>query len=331
MLDVSRLMRIIPARDKPTKDTAKENHSTQGGQLAIFRCTLLRMKYLIYDSPSDAIYVGDEQPTNFMGHTHPDILAGQVSVWHEVTVPTTIVDAAVQVFILRMSKYPFAEINSAVNQIVAQYNPRDYSFLAIGASPKVIKWILKKKGYNTVAISVSKVTSANESTPEFKEYVQRKLAKATASNLVLLDFVESGDSLVQMKNYISKLWTRGTVSAAAIGVGAKYKPGTPTTNQIDFIVQNIPELTRHFEGNVFKQRLGRNKLPKDYTTYPQPVKDAKVFSKDIKSYAHAKSAFARAAELGPLDFTLSDLMEELIEGESNDSDDASTPAEYIDF
>ncbi len=190
---------------------------------------------------------------------------------------------------------------------------------------------MKQKGYNTVAISVSKVKTDNNSTPEFEEYVKQKLTKVTASNLVLLDFVESGDSLAQMKKYISALWKRGVVAAVALGVGTKFVPGAPSALQIDFIVQNIPELTKHFEGNVFKQRLGRNKLPRNYTTFPEPVKDARVFDKDRRSYAHAKSAFARAAELGPLDYNAFELMEEVQEGQSNDSDDTASAMESFDW
>lgn len=279
------------------------------------------MKYLVYDLSKDEIEVADAKPSGYLSTTHPELVQGLVSVWHASPVNPEVVVKAIKVLLIRMKDMPFAEINSAVSQIVAQYKPNEYSIAALGASPKFIKWILKQKGYNTIAISVSKVKGGVEPTEEFIEYVKGKLAKVTNNKIALLDYVDSGESIVEIKTVLSRLWKKGPVVAVALGVGAKFKPDGEFAGKIDFIVKNIPELTKGFQGVKYKNMLGRAKDMRDYTTYPGPVKDGKVMALQQRQYATAKTGFARAAELGPLNVAIDEnFFEEIAETESRDDD-----------
>ncbi len=278
------------------------------------------MKYLVYDSESDQLVALNAEPAGYLGVKDPSFLGGLVSVWHAPPIPVETVRHALQVLLARKGNFPFADINSAVTQIVANYPPDENAFLALGASPKMIKWILKKKGYNTVAISVSKITAKGEPTQEFEAYVKRKLEKVKRNSIVLLDFVNSGESMAVMKVYISKLW-KGPVKAVALGVGTGFKPEGEYAKSIDFIVKGIPALSTGFEQNTYKQKLGRAKDMRDFATFPNPVKDGKVLDLQKKQFATIKPVFARAAELGPSDIDLRDLLD-IAKSASHDSDDS---------
>jgi len=230
--------------------------------------------------------------------------------------------------LMRLRKFPYDEINSAADQIVSRYSPQQYSFLALGASPKIIKWILKKKGYNVAAIGVSKVKGGVLPTEEFIKYVDGKLQKITNNNIVIMDFVEKGESLVQIKKVVSGLWKRGAVVAVALGTGAEYNAQGPYAASIDFIVQNIPDLTVVFEKNIFKETFGRAKHMRDYTTFPSLVPKGEVKPYQQQKFAIAKSSFARAAELGPLNLDLATFIE-IAKTETSDSDDAVDEVEEL--
>lgn len=279
------------------------------------------MKYLVYDLETDQINAASTKPPGYVSTKHPELLQGLLPVWHASPVNPELVVQAIRVLLVRIKDFPFAEVNSAVSQIVTRYRPNEFSIAALGASPKFIKWILKQKGYNTVAISVSKVKGDVEPTKEFIEYVERKLGKISNNNIALLDFVDSGESIVQIKTILSKLWKKGRVDAVALGVGAKFKPEGSYAPSIDFIVKNIPELTKGFQGVSYKNQLGRAKDMVDYATFPKPVKDGKVMEYQKAKYANAKPAFARAAELGPSDIVLDEsFLEEAIQTANKDSD-----------
>jgi hypothetical protein len=278
------------------------------------------MRYLVYESASDEIVVANEKPQGFTGTTHQELVGNLVSVWHAPAVSGETILVAIRILLARMRGFPFAEVNSAVEQIVSKYLPNQYSFMALGASPKLIKWVLKRKGYNAVAISVSKVTAKAKPTGEFLEYVKRKLAKITNNNIVLMDFVESGESLVEVKSVLSGLWKRGVVAAVALGTGSKFEPDGAYAAKIDYVVKNIPNLTKGFEMNTYKQILGRNKDMRDYATFPGPVKGGNVLAIQQRQFAAQKSAFARAAELGPIELNLEEFME-IAESEHSDADD----------
>jgi hypothetical protein len=59
---------------------------------------------------------------------------------------------------------------------------------------------------------------------------------------------------------------------------------------------------------------------KDYATYPKPVPGGDVMKGQQAQFAAAKSAFARAAELGPLNVKLDEEFMEVAESQSRDSD-----------
>lgn len=279
------------------------------------------MKYLVYVAARDEIVPVDVEPVDETSKTtSQELLGGLIPIWHRPQVPAATVLLAVRVLLMRMKGFPFDDINSAVTQITSKYLPNQYSFLALGASPKMIKWVLKRKGYNTVAISVSKVTAEKPPTVEFIEYLKRKLQKVTNNNIVLLDFVESGESLVVIKSILAKLWLRGVVAAVALGTGTKFKPDGEFAKGIDYVVQGIPMLKSGFEANKYKAMLGRSKDMRDYATYPAPVKGGNVMEMQKRQFAEAKSLFARAAELGPLRINLIEFME-IAASASSDSDD----------
>lgn len=278
------------------------------------------MSYLVYDSASDEIIVADTKPPGYTSMRHLELIFNQVPVWHEPGLPVGTVLLAIRVLLTRKNEFPFAEINSAVAQIVAQYHPDEYAFVALGASPKMIKWILKRKGYETVSINVSKVHSNVGTTKEFELYVRGKLDRIRKNKIVLFDYVNSGEGVAEIKTYLSRLWNKGPIMAVALGVGPKFQPGGAYAQQIDYIVLGIPELTKGFEALTYKKILGRNKVQRDYATYPNIVPIGKVFDGDKVRFANYKSSFARAAELGPFNLSLGDFVE-MVKSESHDLDD----------
>jgi hypothetical protein len=279
------------------------------------------MKYLIYDHEKYEIVPADAKPSGYVSTKHPDLVGGLIPVWHASPVNPEMVVQAIHVLMIRIKEFPFDEINSAVNQLVAKYPPKECSIAALGASPKFIKWILKQKGYNTIAIGVSKVKLGVKPTGEFIDYLNRKLGKVTNNKIVLLDYVDSGESIVQIKRILTELWKKGPVVAAALGAGTKFKEDGEYAKEIDFIVKNIPELTKGFQGVKYKQILGRAKNMVDYSTYPKPVRGGQITTLEQKKFSAAKSAFARAAELGPLKIVLDEsYIMEIAETQSRDSD-----------
>jgi len=277
------------------------------------------MKYLVYNHEKDEIEVQAAKPAGYIGRTHQSLVQGLVPVWHASPVNPERVILAIHTMLLRIKDIPFAEVNSAINQIVATFLPNEYSIAAIGASPKFIKWVLKSKGYNTISIGVSKVKGNVEPTKEFIEYVDRKLLKVTNRKIAVMDYAKSGESLVKIKNILTGRWKSGTVVAIALGVGTDFEGGK-YKSQVDFVVKNIPELTKGFEGTTYKNMLGRAKDMKDYATYPKPVPGGDVMKGQQAQFAAAKSAFARAAELGPLNVKLDEEFMEVAESQSRDSD-----------
>jgi hypothetical protein len=258
---------------------------------------------------------------SYISTRHIDFMFGQVPVWHEQGLSAETVLLAIRVLLARKTDFPFNEITSAVTQIVSKYPPNNYAFVALGASPKMVKWILKQKGYQTVSINVSKVSSNATPPQEFEVYVRRKLNKITKNHMVLFDYVNKGESMAEIKLYLSRLWNKGQIMAVALGLGPDYVPNSKYAQQIDYVVAGIPTLTKEFHANTYKQILGRSKDMRDYATFPNTVKDGEVPDGLKKKYAAFKPSFARAAELGRSNIRLDEFIEMAL-SESHNSDDA---------
>lgn len=277
------------------------------------------MKFLVFHAESDQVVPADDKPHHFVPIYDLQLMCGKVAVWADPSVSADLVRNAINVFLIRIdSEYPMNELASAVNQIVTRYPLGSHSIVALGASPKMIKWMLKRLGYDTIAISVSKVRATSDSTPEFREYVQGKLSKVKRQNLVVIDFVLEGEGLVRIKQYLMQLWNPGQVIAVALGAGTKFKKDGANAPHIDFIIEGIPELTMKFEANQFKTKMGRSKDMLDYSTYPKMVPKGDVTQRQKDTYARIKPAFARAAELGPLKIDLMDFLD-MDSNEKNES------------
>jgi hypothetical protein len=259
-------------------------------------------RYLVYDQNQRLVNVMADKPNAAtLQYSDPSLLSGQIPVWYPQGTPLIDVQKAVRVFIVRTStSFPFDEIHEAVGQILGRYNPSFYSFLALGASPKPIKWVMRRQGVDVVAFSVSKVAAGIAVTAALQQKLQQKLAKLQFNNVVVLDYTHSGEGLVTIKNLVAQSWQRGIVAAVSLGRGPAMTEAF--TQQINYFVQGTPRLTTCFENNAFKQAFGRAKAGIRMAAYPSQTV-GNVLAGDMRRFAVNKSGFAEAADLPPIDLT----------------------------
>jgi hypothetical protein len=269
--------------------------------------------------------VDDKPNTATEQYRHNELLSRQVPVWYPQSAPVADVQRATHTFIVRTSKtFPFDEIHDAVWQILNRYSPSLYSFLALGASPKPIKWVMRRQGVDVVAFSVSKVAANVPVTDALLQKLQLKLAKIVHNNIVVLDYTHSGEGLVVIKRLVAQHWKRGIVAAVSLGRGPDMKAAF--IGEIDYFVQGTPNLTTCFENNTFKKALGRAKPGLTMSSYPNE-NTGRVLDVEKDRYAVYKAGFGQAANLPPIDLDTS-VAEELMQTANPRSDDDSEEYEW---
>ena len=218
------------------------------------------------------IEVLDDKPSSCTDqYRSPSLFQSGVPVWCTSGDSRENIKKAVNVFTARQRTALITDVKSATHQLTQLFNANGTAFLSIGGSPKLVKWLLKKQGFQVVTINVSTVSDKVTRSAEFEEYLERKLTKCgSATTFVLIDFADTGVSLYRLKRDVQDLRPNANVETVAIGKSEKLdkRENQIYKNDLRLIVTGIPTL----QDDLDKQRLknsvvGRNKVKNPYATW----------------------------------------------------------------
>jgi hypothetical protein len=230
--------------------------------------------HLVLDTETAIIMAQDAQPQAPYtdARTHPELFSSLVNIWCNPLTTTIEFNAAVAVFAARLNRAPLVrDVASAVQQLQQYSGKTGCGYIALGGSPKLVKWALKAHGFTVCTVNASKVTEGTKRTPQFETYLERKLSKlGTPATYVVMDFADTGASLRQIKKDVSDLRPHARVLAVAVGNSpgflAESKPEFRAG--IDHVLTGIPDLTKALHEQTLKfYVLGRNKQKNDYATW----------------------------------------------------------------
>jgi hypothetical protein len=181
------------------------------------------------------------------------ILRGLVPVWYHNGDEHRVAREA-GIFALRVFVAPWVrEIDCVIRTLQTKYGD-NAGYIALGASPKLIKWEMKARGLPVCAVNASRGEQSYEPSKEFQEYLERKLQKlGERQPYVLIDFVHTGRSLHFMKQCVSSLRPQATVYSVATGIWA-----SAVVHPVDFEI-NVLKLQNALRTLGTKHLLGRHK------------------------------------------------------------------------
>lgn len=304
------------------------------------------IKHLILDKDSDLIAVRDGAGALDSKYrerkSSRSFFGGLVPVYCETDTTSEKFEDALKVLTSRMGKGKlFQDVRSAVGQLQEMYGKGGTGYIAVGGSPKLVKWLLKKRGFAVVTVNVSGVGATGARTEEFTEYLRRKIAKlGSPDRYVLMDFADTGVSLIKLKQDVLELVGGKSVSAVAVGTSHEFHATKNQTNkmQIDKILTGIPDLTKALTEQTIKLYvLGRNKEKNPYATWSFAQGDklagAPEAGSGIKAstlsehYQSQKASIPRLMELDLIEINI----ESLIEDDTSDSGSDTGSGSCSDF
>ncbi|WGG49421.1 hypothetical protein [Rugamonas sp. DEMB1] len=239
-------------------------------------------QYLVHNKATNLIEVADIKPASHTDERKSqDVIGGVVAVFCEPGVHADEFSAAIKMFNTRCEHKELIEnVNSAISQL-EEWEPRldeiesneRPAVLALGASPKLVKWALKDRGFKVATINASSIPREGAPTPDFNNYVDRKLQKlGDPKSVIVMDFADSGASLLRIRDDVRTLRDdpRVTVRTVALGTSPAFKSSKNEANRelIDKVVGDIGTLeTSLNEQRLKNHSLGRNKAKNYYATW----------------------------------------------------------------
>jgi hypothetical protein len=239
-------------------------------------------QYLVHNRDTNLIEVADIKPASHTDERRSqDVIGGVVPVFCEPDVHADNFNAAIKMFNTRVKNNELiADVNSAILQL-EEWEPRlseeenneRPAILALGASPKMMKWALKDRGFKVATINASSIPREGAPTPDFKNYVDRKLQElGEPKSVIVMDFADSGASLLKIRDDVKALRgaARLTVRTVALGTSPAFESSKNEANRklIDKVVEGIPSLETSLNEQQLKNHgLGRNKEKNHYATW----------------------------------------------------------------
>lgn len=170
-------------------------------------------------------------------------------------------------------------------------------YIAVGGSPKLVKWQLKHDGFKVAAVNASGIAGPKP-TDEFQEYLGRKLRRfSDQQRFVIMDFADTGSSLITLKRDVQNildtqqkadLRSDHKVIAVAVGYDPRFKSKKNEANRQGIeTIENIPDLNQAMLQQTLKLHvLGRRKEKNPYDNW----------SKEKKPYDWSNDPLRRAIE-----------------------------------
>ena len=288
------------------------------------------------------ISCSDKKPEGFLAKTHKGVFDGLVTIWCAPSISVKKLEEAGRLFAVRTGrKELFRDVQSAVEQLAAKYDRDGTGYIALGGSPKIVKWLLKKRGFNVVTVNVSAVPSEGAASAEFTTYLTRKLDKLGAmAKLVVLDYADTGASLVKIKADVKAIRPSAHVTAVAVGKSPTYSNGDISrSGQID-VLTGVPTLQKDLHEQRLKfYILGRNKIKNPYATWSAEtgarLDDSLMAKKsdgtNTSFYQNQKADFAKVIDLPLLEVSvdIADFLEDSVEDAVEQADPQSDSEEYV--
>ena len=284
-------------------------------------------QYLIYDEASSTVQLRDSKPVACTAPFKERFVSmALITIWYPSTVDTAVVRQAARIFAERTQFTLLADVQSAMNQIV-EVGGKEAVYVCLGASPKLVKWLLKLRGFTVHTLNVSGITLKGARTADLEEYIRRKLEKYENRKFVLIDFADSGVSLYKLKRDLTDILKPDEVLTVALGCSPALNKEINATYKGDLsrIVTGIPTLQDMLEKQSTKEMFGRNKVKNPYSNWA--IDTAKTLDGSSAKFQQAKAVLPSAMALGPLKITEDDWIA-LIETESPDVADDDDDYDY---
>lgn len=233
-------------------------------------------KHLVLDPQSGQIVVREGDGANNADFpqalSHLSVINGHVSVYCTQETTAAELNRPAQIFEVRHGGAAlFRDTRSAVEQLQGQYAKDGTGYVAVGGSPKLVKWLLKKRGFKVVTVNVSKVAPGMSPTPDFLKYLEVKLTKlGNPARIVVMDFADTGGSLIQLKADVARLREDKDIRTVAVGTSDKFNASYNAANKakIDVVLVGIPNLSKALTEQQLKLHiLGRNKEKNEYESW----------------------------------------------------------------
>ena len=289
-------------------------------------------KHLVLDPESGFIAARDGAPDNAfpVALTSPLVFAGIVKVHCAEGTSSADLAGPARTFDIRLGRAAlFRDTRSAVQQLQELYAKDGTGYIAVGGSPKLVKWLLKQRGFSVVTVNASGVALDKSATGEFTAYLGRKLDKLGApARYVVMDFADTGASLIKLKADIQALRPSAEVRAVAIGTSPEFNASKNADNKarIDTVLAGIPDLQKALHEQSLKLYvLGRNKVKNDYATWStersKALAGAPESGSGIKAttlhahYQAQKTALPPLIDLPEVDVKFEDLFDEASDSE----------------
>lgn len=237
-------------------------------------------KFLVFDDDLNIQAVEERPRQPFQRHKRDWFIDNKVGVWAKVEVLTNAHEERMRVF---MSLSNCAEYIKESNQAVMWLGTEigDWNnkcIIALGASPKLLKWTMKAKGWPVVNVNISGMSDVSPDikiNEDLKAYLLRKFEKfPNATEYIVIDYADTGTSLVVMQGIIKSIKGENwPVKLFATGIGPKFKEANAKrTDDKITKVHGLKEMTGALRFQHLKKMVGRPKPKNPVTSWvPDPV------------------------------------------------------------
>ncbi|MGD1926355.1 MAG: hypothetical protein ACFB03_19535 [Paracoccaceae bacterium] len=252
--------------------------------------------HLFYDSESGLVIFRDEPPAAGLKKHENKAICYFAPLFYDGVVPNATLDMAWRIFFARQGGL-VEEVRDAANQLARldESAAPNTGYVALGASPKLVKWALKSLGKPICTVTVSGIKKGVPPSEAFLSYLQGKISKlGDCEKIVVFDFADTGASLLKIKEDIEstceKMGRRVPVMTAALGTSPQFHGTKNAENKaaINFEVRSIPNLQQALYKQNTKGSLGRNKVKNAYDGWSD---ERRGFSETHDKYQDSKATW----------------------------------------
>lgn len=170
---------------------------------------LAQAKYLLFDDANKEFKVESALPANYSRkdvHGNPSL--GNIFLVRNVISKENLKLAfRIMPWVTTAGRQKLHSIQLAADAINKQFSHPQIVFIALGQSPKPIKWILEYTHLRRVmTINVSNIQKNDVPSKQFLEYITKKLSVYCNYDppltFMLIDFADKGESLINMRSIL---------------------------------------------------------------------------------------------------------------------------------
>lgn len=284
------------------------------------------MKFLLFDSDSSSARVVPIKPPEYtFSAAHKDIKS--ISIWFSDETHRNDATRTLDLIITSIGRPELIrEARYVADKLCVRFPAA--GFMALGASPKIVKWALQTKGAITTTINASRIKVGVAMTLDFKTYLKRKLQKlAGKQQIIVMDYADSGASLFKIKQDVLACCEempvfQGTVIATtAVGASDVLEKGCNATykGDIDYIFteEEIPTLRQLLYTQSLKAIIGRAKNKMEYENWKE---SERTRGEGFGSYSYNRTVYRQILSLPDQLITTEDFNSLFPETDSDDDD-----------